>query len=379
MMKPSHLVVFLITPLVFLTACASDEEVIAAPQSRPVKVFTVAGGSADGVRRFPARIDASQRAELAFRVSGQLQQILVREGDLVEKDQLVANLDPTDYQITLDDRQATYDNAQSNFLRGKELVGDGNISRSHFDRMEASFRTATAALSQAQKDLEYTELKAPFAGRIAQRRFENFEEVLAKQTVFHLQDIGSLDVLIDLPESLVRSIKASETADSPTAKAVERGSNISAWVSFDDRAGTQFPLKVKEVATKADEQTQTYKVTFTMDSPKNFTVLPGMTAQVQLDLSSITVKDTSSWIPARAVQADSGLAPRVWLLDGESMTVSSREVQIGRMSGSSIEIIGGLEGGEEIIAVGAPYLSEGMQVTRMPDREQAVPRADDPA
>ena len=96
-----------------------------------------------------------------------------------------------------------------------------------------------------------------------------------------------------------------------------------------------------------------------------------------LDLSELVILDSVKWVPARAVQADSGLNPRVWLLDPDTMTVSSREVSIGRMSGSMIEITEGLAGGEEIVAVGAPYLAEGMRVTRMADTEQAVPRATD--
>jgi len=371
-----------VTPLilaVLLTGCSAEEPAADGPSSRPVKIFTVAGGTADGMRRFPALVDASKRAELAFRVSGKLQEILVREGDLVENDQLVAQLDPTDYQIIVDDRQATFENASRNFKRAQELIVDGNISRLDFDRMEAEFKTTQAALSQAQRDLDYTQLHAPFAGRIAQRTVENFEEVLAKQTVFYLQDLSSLDVIIDLPESVVRSIRGSTVRESVSARDAQTSEQLEAWVNFDDRAGTQFPLTIKEVATKADSQTQTFKVTFTMESPRDFNVLPGMTAQVQLDMAKIMVEDSSRWIPVRAVQADSGLTPRVWILDEQSMTVSSREVEIGRMSGSTIEIIGGLEGGEEIVAVGGPYLAEGMRVTRMPDREQAIPRADDPA
>ena len=52
-------------------------------------------------------------------------------------------------------------------------------------------------------------------------------------------------------------------------------------------------------------------------------------------------------------------------------------VEIGRMSGDQIEVTEGLFGGEELVSVGAAYLSEGMRVTRMPDREQAEPRSDE--
>ena len=70
---------------------------------------------------------------------------------------------------------------------------------------------------------------------------------------------------------------------------------------------------------------------------------------------------------------------RVWVLDPDTMTVSSREVRIGRMTSNKIEILEGLYGGEEIVSVGAAYLAEGMRVSRMIQTEQAVPRADDPA
>ncbi len=378
MLRLTQLVLISTVLVTVFPGCAKEEEVAAGPTSRPVKIFTVAGGSADATRQFPARIDASQRAELAFRVGGRLQEILVREGDLVEKDQLVARLDPTDYQITFNDRQATFDRAQRNFNRGKELVGDGNISRTQFDRMEAEFKTSRAALNQAQKDLEYTELQAPFAGRIARRQFENFEEVLARVTVFHLQDVSALDVFIDVPGSLIRNIEGAAPGDESSSPQ-KRSERVKARVMFDGRMNTSFPLKFKEVATKVDEDTQTYRLTFTMDSPEGVRILPGMTAQVQLDMAAIMISDSSYWVPSRAVQADRGLKPRVWVLDSSKMTVSSREVEIGRLSGSSIEITAGLEGGEEIIAVGAPYLAEGMQVTRMPDREQAIPRADEPS
>jgi len=361
-----------------LVACGRQEEPLAPPASRPVKVYTVDGGAAQAVRQFPARVDASQRAEMSFRVAGRLQEIAVREGDMVAEGDVIARLDPTDYRIVLEDRQATFDNAERNFLRGKELIVDGNISRIDYDRMEANYRTSEAALSQARNDLEYTEMLAPFQGRIARRLVENFEEVLAKQTLFYLQNVNALDVIINVPESLVRSVRGNSRIDDLEEEIATRR-KLPAWVSFGDKADTQFPLKIKEIATKADDQTQTYQITFTMNSPEDFTVLPGMTASVSVDFADVIVSDGSKWVPVRAVQADTGLTPRVWVLNPEDMTVSSREVSIGRMSEGRIEITGGLEGGEEIIEVGAPYLAEGMRVTRMAKAEQAIPRADDPA
>jgi RND family efflux transporter MFP subunit len=363
--------------LLALTACGGADPEPPPPTSRPVKLFVVGGGNTGAVRSFPGRVDATQRAELAFRVSGQLQELYIREGDLVEEGQVLAKLDPTDYAIVLEDRQASFDNAERNFERGKELIVDGNISRLDYDRMEANYRTTTAALTAAQQDLDYTVLTAPFRGRIARRAVENFEEVLARQTVVWLQNLDELDVVIDLPESVVRSVRGG-TRQEDSLGTGETAGTVLAYAEFDGRNDERFILQPKEIATKADDQTQTFRVTFTMAAPEEFNVLPGMTANVVLDLSAAVSDDEVKWVPARAVQGDADLQPRVWVLNADTMTVASQPVEIGRMSGGSIEVTSGLGGGEEIVSVGAPFLAEGMRVTRMQQSEQAQPRADEP-
>jgi RND family efflux transporter MFP subunit len=365
--------------LLTLVACGQSEEAVAPALTRPVKTFIVEGGGGNTLRTFPGRVDASQRAELSFRVPGRLQEILVKEGDVVTEGQVLARLDASDYQLVYEDRKATFDNSKSNFERGKELIARGNISRMDYDRMEANFRTASAALSQAEKDVEYTVLKSPFSGRIAQRKVENFEEVAAKQTVFSLQNTKQLDVIIEVPESVVRMVRRMGDVDR-SIESDGKANVTGAYAEFEGHSGEKFPLKPKEIATKANDQTQTFRATFTMDSPATFTVLPGMTTTVLLDLSQLIAaeSDLIKRVPVRAVQGDSALQSRVWILDPDSMTVASRAVVIGRMSGDQVEVTEGLSGGEEIVAVGAPYLAEGMKVSRMALTEQAVPRADDP-
>ena len=368
--------ILLTAPLIIgLVACGKQEVEAPPPPVRPVKLYTVEGTGGASLRQFPGAINASQRAELSFRVGGVLKEILVREGELVKQGQLLAKLDPTDFQIRVNDRQATYDAQRKNFERAEELIVDGNISKQDYDRVEANFRTADAELKLAQQDLAYTELKAPFAGSIGRRDVDNFEEIQAKQAIFQIQNVDQLDVAIDLPENLVRSLRR-ESQD--IEDEAERASKVKALATFDNRQD-QFELEFKEVATKADSATQTFRVTFTMSQPKTFNVLPGMTADVVLDLTQLVDSDSAKWVPISAVVADNELDARVWVLDGQSMTVSEHPVKIGRMSGRNIEVVEGLEGGEEIVSVGAAYLADGMKVSRMLLSEQAAPRADDPS
>lgn len=362
--------------ILLVAGCGRSEDAVTPVGPRPVKLFRVEDNIGEVLRRFPASIDASQRAELSFRVSGRLLELPVREGDVVTEGQMIARLDPTDYQLAVDDRQAVFDNTQRNFERARELVEDGNISRLDFDRMEADFRSARAALEQAQANLGYTSLKAPFAGRIARRDVENFEDVMAKQPIAYLQDMSQLDVIIGMPESVVRSLRGGPPEDISAVNAAQtEAGEVQALVSFDDRPEVSYALELSELATRADPDTQTYRVVFSMPQPDEFTVLPGMTAQVELDLSDYVIASSATWVPVRAVQADAELNSRVWILDSDSMQVHSRAVDVGRVSGDSIEVLSGLSGGEEVVAAGAAYLAEGMAVTRFQTGEQAMPRA----
>ena len=358
-----------------LSGCGDKEQAAPGVTSRPVKTFIVAGSEGGSERSFPGRIESSNRAELSFRVAGTLQDIPVKEGDLVEQGQALAMLDPTDYQTVVNDRQATFDNAERNFQRAKELVGDGFISRTEYDRLEANFKTSEAALAAARQDLAYTELKAPFDGRVAKRYVERFEEIGIKQVMFTLQDVDNLQVKVDLPESLIRSLQPNLKVRSASSE----NDRITSVVTFEGKPDQPFPLTLREISTRADPKTQTYEATFNLPAPKDFIVLPGMTATVSIDLSRLIQNvDSTQWVPLNAVVADNALGARVWVLDPQTMTVSSVGVEAGRMQSGQVEILSGLSGGEEIISVGAPYLAEGMQVTRMKPSEQAAPRADDP-
>jgi len=360
---------------VLFQGCGSEDSEPQEQSARPVKTFVVAGGQVLSERSFPGRIESTYRADLAFRVQGTVQDVLVKEGDLVQQGQVLARLDPTDYETVVRDRQATFDNNERNFRRAEELVEEGFISRTEFDRLEANYRTAEAALVSARQDLDYTVLRAPFSGRVAKRHAERFEEIGIKQTMFTLQDVQSLQVKIDVPEAMIRSLKP----PAETHASGEANEEVRAFASFEGQGDRRFPLTFREISTRADPQSQTFEVTFDMPAPEDFIVLPGMTAAVTVNLSDRIVDQGGRvWVPVDAVVADSGLIARVWVLDAQAMTVSSIAVEVGRMEGSRIEVVAGLQGGEEIVSVGAAYLSEGMPVFRMETTEQAVPRSGDP-
>lgn len=359
--------------LVWLFAgCAEKEPSQTEDVVRPVKTMVIAGADAAGMRSFPARIAAAARADLAFRVPGTVQDFPIKEGDQLRKGGLVARLDPTDYQIVVNDKRATFEKAEKNFERGKKLIESGAISQVDFDKLEAEFKNAQAALNTATQDLGYTELKAPFEGMIATREVERYEEVLAKQTIAVLQNIEMLEVKFDAPESIIRSIRRDDDE-----KGTSASDRIQVFASFEGQPEARYPLTFKEISTKADAKTQTFEITYLMKQLEQGTVLPGMTATVTMDLSEYVDTLMIFTVPVSAVVGDYKLDPRVWTVDETSMTASSRQVKVGRLVGDGIEVVEGLEPSTRIVTAGTPFLVEGMQVSLMPELEQAEPRPED--
>ncbi len=368
----TQLSVCILLPTLLASGCSKGEEPTAVEGPRPVKTIVVAAPDAGAarMRQFPARIDAMNKAELAFRVPGTIKELPIKEGDRVEPGQLLAALDPTDYEIAVKDAQATFNRASNDFDRAKELVDKGFISRTDFDAKEAEYKNAEAALERAKQDLSYTRLTASFVGTIAKRYVQRFEEVQAKQPVLAIHDASLLEVKIDVPESVILQIRPSGSGR------VESG-RIPVTAAFDNWPGRKFDLTLREVATRADPKTQTFEVTFTMPAPKAFQVLPGMTATVTADLRKVATSEPVVYLPATAVTADESLKPFVWVVDEQTMTVHRKPVKVGRLRGSSIEIEDGLEPGSRVVTAGVGQLVEGMKVRLLPQREEAEPRSDE--
>lgn len=341
-----------------LSACEEPVPTIETG-SRPVKTIIVGGDASPDTRTFPAVVDAIQKAEISFRVDGKIKKILVKEGDSVSKGQVLAELDPTDFNIRLNDRQASYDTAKANFDRAKSLVEKGAISKVEHDNIRAQYHTASANLETARQDLIYTRLKANFDGIIAKRHVDNFEEVVLSQTIFSLEDISALKLKVDIPENLMITISKKSTGTRELA------------AFFDNIPGQQFPLTFMESTTKADANTKTFKVTLRMQAPEDYNILPGMTATVMAELfPEETGSGAAVTIPVSAVISDNEKNATVWVVDEKTMTVSPVNVKPGLMVADTMQVEG-LEAGQRVVIAGAAFLREDMRVTLLETGEQA--------
>ncbi len=340
-----------------LSACEEPPETYIAT-SRPVKTIVIGGQSASDIRTFPAEVDAIQKADISFRVSGKIQNILVKEGDDVKKGQVLAELDPTDFKITLKDRKASYSTAKANFDRAVSLVKKGAISKVEHDNLRAHFHTAKANLQSAEQDLIYTKLKANFDGQIARRYVENFEEVILSKKIFALEDVSSLKIIFDVPENIMIAVDRSKDQERKF------------YAKFDTIKNKQFPLKFREAATKADPSTKTFKITMQMPASDKFNILPGMTGTVHAQMfAHESNPEAQITLPASAVISDNKKQATVWIVDEKTMTVNPKTVTPGLMTGSNMQV-GGLSAGDRVVIAGASFLRNDMKVTLLETGEQ---------
>jgi len=336
-----------------LAGCGKEEAPVESKAPRPVKTIVLADSGGSAVRQYPGRVRAASRADLSFEVAGKLLELPVKEGQVIEKGELVARLDDRDLSSDLKSAKAESDNAAANFARGAKLVKDGFISKTDFDKLSSQRDVTAAALTRAEKAVEDTRLLAPFSGRVASRLVENFQDVQAKQPIVRLQDIEQLEIVVDIPEN--RAIRIREDGRE-TAKV---------HAIFEAAPGREFPLTIKEFSTEANPETQTFEVVLSMPQPEGLLLLPGMTAMVWAE-SSEAGEDASTntfVLPAAALFADETGKSHVWVVDTQNNTVQRRAVQTGKLSGTAeIGVTGGLKAGEMVAVSAVSRLREGMEI-----------------
>ncbi len=448
---------FLCLPAALLLSACDQAPAPQEQAPRLVKLFTVEDPAGARLREFPARLKATEEAELSFRIGGQLKTLNVLQGQPVKRGQLIASLDDADQRLRLRDRQASYDLANAQFKRIAQLLERQMISRSEYDQRKAALDSASAALSLARQELDYTRILAPFDGvaanthvdnfhvvqakqpivtlqsgdslddadqrlrlrdrqasydlanaqfkRIAQllerqmisraeydqrkatldsasaalslarqeleytsilapfdavvasTHVDNFQVVQAKQPVVTLQSGNQLDVLFQMPENLLTNLRSRE-----------ENRDYHPSVILDSLPGREFEAVYKEHSTQPDPKTLTYQVTLSMPRPEGLNLLPGMSATVKVDLAQVS-RDLGSrlLVPVEAVFSPDDSGPevkQVWVAREQDgvLRLTARQVEVGQLSRNSIEVLSGIEPGEQIVAVGGAELEEGQAV-----------------
>lgn len=334
---------------VLLSACSggaeTDEGPNKQPPVRPAKVIEVGAVEASNVRIFPGRVVAPTSSALSFDVSGRLVEFPVLEGSRVEEGELVAALDPGDYDERVTEARARVNLLERQLARQERLLEGGATSQAEYDQVRAEHDIAQANLETAQRDLAETRLLAPYAGTVARRLADLYTQVRAGQEIVVLQDDQQVDIAIQVPEGII----ATATRDTPELS-----------VSFDFAPERRFDLDVKEYQTTPEAGSGGYRVVLTMPRPDGLDLLPGMTGTVRAEFN--TASAARATVPVASLVGTERGGFAVFVVDPESGTVSRRDVEVGPLTSGEAPVRSGLEAGDLVVAAGASFLRDGMRV-----------------
>ncbi|MBL4679332.1 MAG: efflux RND transporter periplasmic adaptor subunit [Pseudomonadales bacterium] len=350
-------VVFVIASFM-LQGCGDAPEVESREESRPVKLMTIGGGNGGGTLEYPGAVSATQSVELGFEVPGKIIELPIKEGQQVTEGEVLARLDPADYEAARDAAKSNRQALSAAYNRAKNIFDQGAGSQAEVDRSLRDIQVAKEELKKAQKALDDASLKAPFSGEIAKKHANNFQNVQAKQSVLLLQDISSLEIDVTVPEQDFILGKPGLTREERTAR-------VRPEIVISTMPDKRFPARFESVSTSADPVTRTYEVTLAFANPPDINILPGMTAKVVLHLAVEKIVEAGMgglMVPSTAVAGDEQGQAYVWRVDAETMLVSRVPVELGVMSGANVRVLSGLEHGDRIAVSGVHHLREGMLV-----------------
>lgn len=357
--------VFFISLLFFQTSCKEEQRPSVV---RPVRALQVEEKVIVGQRVFPGRTRALNRVNLSFRVSGPLVERPVIVGDKVKKDQVVARIDPRDFEAALKSAQGDQEKtearlrfAESDYQRAETVWKEdpGAISVSYLDQkreernqLSGSLKSINARVKSDKDALDDTYLRSPFDGIVVATYVENYEYVKAEQPIMRILDLTEVEMMIDIPESLIKYV--------PEIK------NFT--VRFDAYPGREFPATVKEIGTEASRVTRTYPVTLVMNQPDDVTILAGMAGEASVAPGSLPEKaDAYYIIPPAATFSDKKLDETfVWIYNPNTKKISRRKVVIGSLTSMGVIIKEGVKSGDWVVTSGVTFLSEGETVGLLP-------------
>jgi RND family efflux transporter MFP subunit len=349
--------------LLILALVACKEKAAPPDPVRIVRAMRVAGPDEFMRRSFPGLASASTEVNLSFRVGGPLISRPVDVGDMVEAGDIVASIDPRDFEVRLESvrgqlerAKAALDYGQTEYDRilriraqdpgaTSELALDTALRERNVQK--ANVRSLEAGVMTAEDQVGYTQLKAPFAGRVVATYVENFEDVLPKRPIVRIIDRARVEFDISIPEGMI--------GYAPYVKEI--------MIRFDAIAGREFPATVKEIGEEATQATRTYPVTLVMDHPDDVEILAGMAGDARITSRPPQFEAAGIAIPATAVFSDGSSSDTfVWVCDESSRTLHRRKVEARHFSDTGLSVQSGLSAGEWVVVAGVHTAKEGQKV-----------------
>jgi membrane fusion protein, multidrug efflux system len=321
---------------------------------RPVKTIVVGSSTLGSASFLPGEVRPRFEYRYAFRVSGKMAQRKVEVGDVVKAGQVLAVMDSTDITPSIAAQAAQVEAAktdvtlqQAEFNRINQLAGKGFLSTAALDRQKAALDAAQARQRAAQAQLEsvrnganFQTLRADQGGVVIGVNAEAGSVVAAGQSIVRVAQASQKELLVNVPERSVQSLKA--------------GARLQ--VSIDALPGRQFNAQLRELSPNADPASRSYAARLSLPEAGE-EVRWGMSGTVQM----VTSLAQAIVVPNSAIYTRDAQA-RVWVYDPSTQTVRAVAVSLGQSTADGVAITKGLNNGQVVVTAGANLLREGQKV-----------------
>lgn len=341
-MKKCLILVGLIIILAGCKKSRQENTVIRSVKVDTVKIYGYAGSAA-----FPGKVVASSDISLAFRVSGPILKVNVDIGAYVYKGQVLAQIDPRDYEVQLAATEAEYRQIKNEAERITALYEKGTVTPNNYDKVRYGFQQISAKYDAHQNALKDTKLLAPCDGYIQKLFFHSGETVSAGMPVISMISKGSGEVEINIPSS----------------DYIRRDNFDSYFCTVDIYPGKTFPLELVGITRKAN-MNQLYTMRFRLTGHDRDMPGPGMSTMVTIRYKAEDAQTVS--LPLTSV-FESDSRSMVWVYDSASETISARPVTLLQILTNGTAVVSaGLTVGEIVLSAGVHSVKEGEKVKLLP-------------
>lgn len=336
--------VFIILSLFIFIACSSNQASRRTDSQAaiPVVTQTVKTTSIPDPLIISGNVEGNRTVRLGFLVGGRINFIGPAEGEHVNKGELVARLDSTNYSIAKSMADVQVRQARDEYKRLRLMHKRKSISESDFKKAGFALENALNQQRLRAKNLSDTRLHSPIDGILLKKVMEVGEITGKGKPLLVISDIRKVKISAYIPEDELN--------------AIQLGQHAAVTVSSID---STYDGIITEIGSAADPDTRTFTIKIELDNPREL-MRPGMIAEVKLD----TIKsDRVITVPTEAVLHDIDNQAFVYVVDTERNKAFKRTVTVGEIVDNWVEITTGLNTGETIVTGGQHKLSDGSFIT----------------
>jgi RND family efflux transporter MFP subunit len=336
----------------FLSGC--NDATVEAPPPRTVRVMEANPAEMLLSAQASGQIEARYTSAVGFLVSGRLISRNVDIGAMVKVGDMLARIDPTDFQNKVEASQAQVSAAQADVdqaipqeLRYRKLLSDGFTTQADYDRSlrvvqnaQANLKAAQANLRLAEDQLKYTQLLAPTDGVVTQTGADTGQVLQAGQMVVQIARLDEREAVFSVSPQRIAF--------------AHPGMPVQVWPQ--DEPDEKVTGSIREIAPNADPVTGTYTVKVSLpDAPESLRLGTIVTGRVEAEGGVMTRIPTTALL-------QTGEQPQVWVVAQPDNVVKKTPVTVVRYDADAVTVSEGLGKGDLVVVAGVNSLAEGQQV-----------------